>query len=104
MKKLFTVLFFTVLFMTTAALAEPFLVCDPQTNVTHYIITGDIDITIPATDLGDGTVRLAYDLESVLERRYDIQVKAKNVWGESVVVPFDFTKAIPDVPGGVRIE
>jgi len=106
-KKLFTVitiLFFIALLLPVLAFASPFLVCDPQTNVTHYVITGDINVTVPATDLGDGTVRLQYDLAGITEGTFTIEVKAKNVWGESVTCPFDFVKALPAVPGSVRIE
>jgi len=92
------------LLIPALAFADPFLVCDPQTNVTHYVITGDIDVTVPATDLGDGTVRLQYDLAGITEGTFNLEVKAKNVWGESVTVPFDFAKALPAVPGSVRIE
>jgi len=98
MKKIILIIFLVVCFFTVPAFSAPFLVCDPQTNVTHYVITGDINITIPAIDLGDNTVRLVYDLGSVMERRYDIEVKAKNEWGISTAVPFDFTKALPDAP------
>lgn len=106
-KKLFTlitVLFFIVLLVPVLAFASPFLVCDPQTNVTHYVITGDINVTVPATDLGDGTVRLQYDLNGITEGTFNIQVKAKNVWGESVIVPFDFVKALPVALEAIRIE
>jgi len=92
------------LLIPSLAFAEPFLVCDPQTNVTHYVITGDINVTVPATDLGDGTVRLQYDLNGIAEGTVNLELKAKNIWGESVAVPFDFVKALPAVPGGTRIE
>jgi len=105
MKKSFiTILFFIALLLPVLAFASPFLVCDPQTNVTHYVITGDINVTVPATDLGDGTVRLQYDLAGITEGTFTIEVKAKNVWGESVTVPFDFVKALPAVPSAIRIE
>jgi len=103
MKKLLMI-FFGFILMPMLAFADPYLVCDPQTNVTHYVITGDINITVPATDLGDGTVRLQYDLAGIAAKPYDLQVKAKNIWGESVAVPFDFVKALPAVPAAIRIE
>jgi len=85
--------------------AAPFLICDPQTNVTHYVVTLDGDTsTAPAFDLGDGTLMLKYDLAGIPAGAHNVQVKAKNLWGESIPVPFDFTKALPDVPGGIRIE
>jgi len=86
------------------AFADPYLTADPQTNVTHYVITGDINVTIPALDLGDGTVKLWLDLAGISGGTYQIDIKAKNIWGESVAVPFDFTKAVAGAPGNVRIE
>jgi len=106
MRKLFTlitILFSIALFVPALAFASPFLVCDPQTNVTHYVISGDINVTVPATDLGDGTVRLQYDLAGITEGTFNLEVKAKNVWGESVAVPFDFVKALPAVPSNIII-
>ena len=106
MKKLLflSIMLTAVVLFAALALASPFLICDPQTNVTHYVITGDINVTVPATDLGDGTVRLQYDLAGITEGTFNLQVKAKNIWGESVAVPFDFVKAIPAVPEVIRIE
>ena len=92
------------LFIAITAFASPFLVCDPQTNVTHYIITGDINTTVPAVNLGDGTFRLEYDLAGITEGTFNLEVKAKNVWGQSTPVPFDFVKALPAVPVAIRIE
>ena len=104
MKKLILALFLVLISFPCLAIANPFLVCDPQTNVTHYVITGDINVTVPATDLGDGTFRLKLDLAGISGGTYDLEVKAKNIWGESVAAPFVFTKALPDVPVNVRIE
>lgn len=91
--------------LVSLAHADPFLICDPQTNVTHYVVTMDGDTTtVPAFDLGDGTVMLKYDLAGIPMGPHNVEVKAKNVWEESTSVPFDFTKALPDVPAGLRIE
>ena len=87
------------------AFAEPFLVCDPQTNVTHYVITIDSVATeVLAFDLGNDTVMLRYDLNGISTGTHNTSVKAKNIWGESVTVPFVFVKAIPAVPEAIRIE
>jgi len=91
-------------FLPVLCFAAPHLVCDPQTNVTHYVITGDITVTLPATDLGDGTFRLELDLSGIATRTYNIEVTAKNIWGESVAVPFVFTKGLPAASEGIRIE
>jgi len=108
-----TVFLFFVLFLFCAlamitnnmARAAPFLICDPQTNVTHYVVMIDgITETVPAFDLGDGTVRLNFDLAGVTEGEHTCTVKAGNEWGESIAVPFVFTRAGPDAPGNVRIQ
>jgi len=102
--KLLTIFISLFLLIPSLAFAGPFLICDPQTNVTEYIITGDINTTVLAFDLGDGTVKLQYDLNDIAEGTFNLQVKAKNIWGESVAVPFDFVKALPVAPGAIRIE
>lgn len=85
--------------------ADPSLISDPQTNVTHYVVDMDGDTsTVPAFDLGDGTVMLKYDLAGIPTGTHNVQVKAKNLWGESTSVPFDFTKALPGVVERLRIE
>jgi len=87
------------------ARAEPYLICDPQLNVSFYVVTIDGNTnTVPAFDLGDGTVRLNYDLAGITEGEHVCSIKAGNVWGESVSVPFVFTRAGPGVPGNVRIQ
>jgi len=103
MKKLLFLLAF--IFIPSLVFAAPFLVCDPQTNVTHYVVTIDGNTTeVLAFDLGNGTVMLRYDLEGISAGTHNTELKAKNIWGESVAVPFVFVKAIPVAPGGTRIE
>ena len=104
MKKLFGILFVIFLFVPVLVFADPHLTADPQANVTHYVITGDINVTVPAFDLGNDTVKLWLDLAGISSGTYQIDVKAKNIWGESVATPFDFTKAVPGAVTGVRIE
>ncbi|MBA7494732.1 hypothetical protein ES702_05309 [subsurface metagenome] len=101
----FIIAFILVLALLSLAYADPFLICDPQTNVTHYVVDMDGDkTTVPAFDLGDGTVMLKYDLAGIPTGTHNVEVKAKNVWGESTSVPFDFTKALPGVVERLRIE
>ena len=80
--------------------AAPFLVCDPQSGVVGYEITGLGDkITFIAQQ--DGSLR--YDLASIQSGTYNVQVAACNVWGCSSTVPFVFTKQLPTAPAGVRL-
>uniref|UniRef100_A0A6H1ZQP3 Uncharacterized protein n=1 Tax=viral metagenome TaxID=1070528 RepID=A0A6H1ZQP3_9ZZZZ len=98
-------LFFLSWLIVANAHADPYLICDPQLNVTFYVVTVDGNTsTVPAFDLGDGTVRLNFDLAGITEGEHTCSIKAGNAWGESVSVPFVFTRAKPDVPGNVRIQ
>lgn len=91
--------------LLSLARADPFLVCDPQTNVTKYVVTMDGATSIvPAFDLGDGSVRLHYDLADLPPGPHDVKVRAKNVWGASAEVCLNFTKALPDALEGLCIE
>ena len=102
---LFIALALLITFAVVNARADPFLMCDPQINVSYYVVTIDgIMETVPAFDLGDGTVRLNFDLAGITEGEHTCSIKAGNAWGESVSVPFVFTRAGPDVPGNVRIQ
>lgn len=101
----FLIAFILVLCIFRLAQADPYLICDPATNVTHYVVTLDGDTsTVPAFDLGDGTLMLKYDLAGIPTGPHNVAVKAKNLWGESTSVPFDFTKALPDAAERLRIE
>ena len=104
---LFVLFLFCALAMitNTMARAAPFLICDPQTNVTHYVvIINETMDTVKAFDLGDGKVMLRYDLAGVLDGKNECLVRSKNEWGESVAVPFVFTKRLPDAAVNVHIE
>lgn len=93
-------------FILLMILLSPFLICDPQTNVTHYVITwlGGETKVVEAYDLGDGTVMLRHDLAGVAQGTHSIEVKARNQWGDSDAVPFDFTKELPGALVNIRIE
>ena len=94
-----------LMMFTGTVLADPFLVCDPQTNVTHYVITLDgISTTVPAVDLGDDTFNLSFDLGGIDVGNHNVELKAKNIWGESIAVPFVFVKSLPEVPTGIGLK
>jgi len=98
-------LFFLSWLIVANAQADPYLICDPQTNVTHYVvIINETMDTVKAFDLGNGKVMLKYDLAGVPDGKNECLIRSKNEWGESVNVPFVFTKVLPDVVVNVRIE
>jgi len=101
-------LFLVIAMMLIPALAfgNPFLTADPQTGVDEYrvVLDGADQGLFPAKDMGDGTVVLWYDLAGVPDGAHTVQAAAKNVWGESALSdPFDFTKAVPGAPTGLRV-
>jgi hypothetical protein len=103
--KLLLLIGLSALLLPSLAFADPYLVCNPQTNVTHYVIIIDGSTSeVLAYDLGDGTVMLKYDLAGVSTGAHNVEVEAKNVWGVSSPVPFAFTKAVAGVPANIRIE
>ena len=86
------------------AQAAPFLVCDPQENVTSYIVTmNGVTEESLAQDMGNNTTRLHYDLEGITSGAYDCNVTAKNMWGASAPVPFSFKKILPGCPSVLDI-
>ena len=103
-KKLVMVVTILVM-MVGVSFADPFLVCDPQTNVTHYVVTlNGATIEVPAFDLGDGTVALRYDLKNIVIGNHSVEVRAKNVWDKSIAVPFAFVKSLPEAPTGIGVK
>lgn len=99
MKKLLLVVAFMLLASTS--FAAPFLVCDPQSGVVGYEITG---LGEPVSYIAQPDGSLKYDLSSVNSGTYTLTVAACNMWGCSAATAVDpFTKAVPSAPAGLRI-
>ncbi len=80
--------------------AAPFLVCDPQSGVVGYEITG---LGEPVSFVAQPDGSLKYDLSSVNSGTYTLTVAACNMWGCSSTAPFVFTKQPPSAPAGLRL-
>ena len=89
-----------LLILCTTAHAAPFLVCDAQTGVTHYQITGDIEAEPQAEQ--NGSIR--YDLAGIEAGDYNLNVVACNEWGCSQATQFFFTKSLPQSPMNIGLE
>ena len=111
MKKIFLVLW---VLLAQAAVAAPFLVCDPvpaQTqqnlNVVSYMITGlsSNPISTQAIINADGSQQLHYDLGSTANGSYTVTAAAINGLGLEGPPsdPFTFTVGLPTKPTGLRI-
>ena len=95
-----------VMAMTGTAQAAPFLICDPQTGVTYYIITG-LPATIDGSHINaqpDGSIKLDMALTPA-GGPYNLSVKAcADGWGCSSSSPFVFSRpAALTAPGGLRL-
>ncbi|KKL80640.1 hypothetical protein LCGC14_2002770 [marine sediment metagenome] len=94
-----------LLFLVSIALAQPFLVSDPQTGAEEYVVTIDgVEDISPAQDLGNGTVRLYHDMAGVSDGLHNVEVKARNMWEDSLPTPFAFTRTPPGAPAGIGLE
>lgn len=99
MKKILAV-FIVMALLPSLAAAEPFLVCDPMTNVdqTRVTVSGSQE---PWQDYTEATVDgvtycVLMDLAGIPEGSYIATAAARNIWGESSESdPFDFTKTVP---------
>jgi hypothetical protein len=91
----------------TALFAAPYLICDPQTGVQYYQITGASWITGNVPAQTDGSLRV--DVGSALTGTTNMTVKAckaDTAWGEvcSTATPFALVRpAAPVVPAGLKL-
>ncbi len=96
----------TVILWASSVLAQPFLVSDPTSEpVAEYVVTLDgVETISPAQDLGNGMVKLHHDMAGITDGPHTMEVKARNIWGDSLPAPFAFTKTLPLVPVGIGLE
>jgi len=107
MKKLILIIL-AMAFMASSVFASPFLVCDPQTGVTSYQLTGPSWVpTAPVPGQADGSIKL--DVATASVGANSLTVKAcitDPLWGVlcSDAVPFVFTRpASPAKPIGIGL-
>ena len=95
MKKLFLTICF--LAMASMAWSSPFLVCNVDPAVDGYLIK------VNSADAVEVPTPLHQDVGPLADGQYNLEVAAKNEWGQSVYVPFDFNKAVPGTPLGIGL-
>ena len=107
MKRLFLSILIVFMFSTTLY-AAPFLVCDPQSGVTHYNLTGDklwVPVTSPA--IIDGSIKLDVAISAVGTTNMTVKACIADViWGErcSEISPFVLARpGMPTVPSNARL-
>ena len=108
MRKLALVL--SLLLIPICAWAAPFLVCDPQTGVTHYEVTVDGNTSaVPA----QADTTLAYDVAPLAIGVHNFEVRAMILyndpnggagsWGKSESVPFVGTRVQVNPASGLSV-
>jgi len=95
MKKIILTICFLV--MASFVWASPFLVCTPDPIVDNYLIK------VNSADAIELPAPLHWDLGPLSDGTYNLEVAAKNEWGQSIYVPFDFNKAFPEGPLGIGL-
>ena len=110
MKRLFLIMIVIFVFVGIAH-GSPFLVSDPASKWTgsgsgveyYTIVLDSVEYRSDPQDLGNGTVRLYFDLAGISVGMHQAEVKAGNMWGESSPAPFEFTKSLPAAPIGIGL-
>jgi hypothetical protein len=101
------VLLAIILSMASVASAAPFLICDPQTGVQYYQITGASYLSgnIPAQT--DGSLRVDVGAAVVGTTNLSVKAcKADTAWGEvcSVSSPFALVRPVaPSASTGLKL-
>jgi LDH2 family malate/lactate/ureidoglycolate dehydrogenase len=87
--------------------AAPFLVCDPQTGVTSYKLTGPVWVPTSTPAQADGSIKLDVASSTVGSNSLTVAAcKTDPIWGElcSSTVPFVFTRpAAPTIPANTKL-
>lgn len=89
-----------IILFASVSFASPFLVCDPQTGVDHYKLTGPAWVPTSTPAQADGSLKM--DVASSAVGLNSLTVAAcinDPVWGElcSVAIPFVYTRPAPPV-------
>ena len=103
-----SVILIAVLVGVSISYAAPFLVCDPQTGVTLYRLTGPAWVPVTSPAITDGSIKMDVSAATVGSNSLTVAAcKSDAVWGElcSSFVPFVFTRpsaAAP--PANIRLQ
>ena len=107
MKKISLSLMAIILLIPALVFADPFLVCDPQTGVTSYILTGPEWVPTSVIAQSDGSIKM--DVAAASNGSNPLTVSACNddpIWGQvcSDAVPFDLIRPVPpSTPENIKL-
>ena len=101
------VLAFTLCALRSAP-CSPFLVCDPQTGVTLYKLTGPAWVPTSVPAQADGSLKMDVATSTVGSNSLTVSACWTSLeWGEqcSDVVPFVFIRpSKPIIPGNIKLK
>jgi hypothetical protein len=96
-----------IVLMASVCWANPFLICDAQTGVTYYKLTGPDWVPVTSTAIADGSLKLDVATATVGTSSLTVAAcKTDATWGElcSVFVPFALVRpASATVPANTRL-
>jgi len=104
------ILVLSILLFATTTWSAPYLISDCQDDFQgDYVLIFDANIqaTCPAVqmDCPEGKVRVNFDMATLNlpDGQHSMEGYARNVWGESIHVPFGFSKQVPGNPSGIKL-
>ena len=99
---LIIIILFSLCLFSSRALGAPFLVCNSQSGVTRYELTGPAWIPASSPAQPDGSMRL--DVANALVGDNPLTVKACNMWGCSAAVNFILIRPVgPSSPANIKL-
>lgn len=91
-----------LLVAVTLVHASPFLVCDPQSSVTEYEVSGPTWVTPIVPAQADGSIKMDVAAANVGSNTLTIAACAKDtLWGRSCSATVNFTFTRPNLQPGV---
>ena len=92
-----------------AVFAAPFVISDTYPTTTtqptyfNVVMDGGAAVQSAPQVMGDNSVRPHHDVGAVSTGTHSMTVAACNEWGCSSTVPFSFTKGVPALPSGIKL-
>ena len=87
-----------IVLFSSACFAGPFLVCDSQTGVDHYKLTGPAWVPVTVMAQADGSIKMDVSAATVGSNSLTVAAcRTDAIWGElcSSTIPFSFTRPSP---------
>jgi len=81
----------------TYCFAAPFVICKEDSTHSSYLIKFNNN------EIVEQAAPLHYDLDGIAKGQHVVEVTAKNFWGVSNPIPFEFLKELPNDPSNIGL-